>query len=502
MKHYVAVLFSLMLLIGCAATPEKRDRSQELDVSDLNRQVESESQELIQAYKDLRRSVEEHPEKKPMLEPVLPVYDPLDDHIISFSVVNEDFRTVIYSLSKAVGMNLILDPTIKKEDQHLTLNFEKISASRVLREILSSYDLYYEVDTPIIRIKPFQDRIFHLNFLDSSINSSFDVGGDVLGVGETEAAGGLSGSFKLSGRGTGKSNIYDMVEDMVKRLVSGSGKYSLNRLSGSLYVKDTPETIRSITRMISHLKEMVSRQILIEARIIEVSLTDNYSYGINWAAIRDSVADASALSQASWSFGNGLVLSHQEGKYGLDAAIDALKTYGEAKVVSNPSIRSKHGKPAIISVGTSFTYKKSVETTSSSTATEESETTQVEVSTVFDGLILGVVPFIEEDGTISLLINPIKSDVDRTSLEPEEVASNSGQSISLPEVSIKEISTTISLQNNDVVILGGLIDKREETVKRSVPVISSIPILGYLFKNDQKVEETRELVIILTVSIT
>jgi MSHA type pilus biogenesis protein MshL len=196
------------------------------------------------------------------------------------------------------------------------------------------------------------------------------------------------------------------------------------------------------------------------------------------------------------------VLSHEEGEYSVLAAINALKTFGEAKVISNPTIRSKHGKPAIISVGTSFTYKKSVKSETRNTSAENRETTEVEVSTVFDGLILGVIPFIEEDGNISLLINPIKSDVDQASLQPEQISSNSSDSISLPEVSIKEISTTISLRNNDVVILGGLIDKRIATVDKSVPVISSIPILGYLFRNDLKVEDTRELVIILTVSIT
>lgn len=501
MKSFWA-LCCLFCLLGCASTSEKTHLSKDLPLLDLSKKIEDESKQLDQTSQNLRRSLERRPEVEVKLEPVRPVYDPLEDHIISFSVVNEDFQMVLYSLSKAVGMNLILDPTIKKENQHLTLNFDKISAARILREILGSYDLYYETDGQIIRVKPFQEQIFYLSFLDSDVNSTFDVGGDVLGVGETEAAGGLSGSFRLSGRGAGKNNAYDTVEEMVKRLVSGGGKYSLNRMSGTLFIKDTPSTIRSIGKLVSHFKQMLSRQILIEARIIEVSLTDDHKYGIDWGVIRDSVADVKALSQADWAYGSGLVLSHQEGKYALGAAIDALQTFGNAKVVSNPTIRSKHGKPAIISVGTSFTYKKSVETTSSATATEESETTQVEVSTVFDGLILGVVPFIEENGRISLLINPIKSDVDRSSLEPEEVASDSGQSISLPEVSIKEISTTISLQNNDVVILGGLIDKRSSMEEKSVPVVSAIPLLGYLFKNSVKVEETRELVIILTVSIT
>ena len=502
MRTWLALL-GLILLVGCALAPEKRPASKNLSVPGLSDQVKSESRKLHKTSQDLRTSLEEHPKDVDVdLEPVLPVYDPLEDQIISFSVVNEDFQMVLYSLSKAVGMNLILDPAIKKEDQYLTLNFDKISAARVLREILESYDLYYEVNQHVIRIKPFQERIFHLNFLDSEINSSFDVGGDVLGVGETETAGGLSGSFRLSGRGAGKSNAYDMIEDTVKRVITGGGKYSLNRMSGTLYVKDTPGAIRSIAKLVAHFKEMLSRQILIEAHIIEVSLSDKYEYGINWSAVRDSVANATALTQGSWSSGNGFIISHAEGEYSLATAINALKTYGKAKVISNPTIRSKHGKPAIISVGTSFTYKKSVKSEVRNTTAENSQTTEVEVSTVFDGLILGVIPFIEEDGNISLLINPIKSDVDSASLEPEQVGNNSQESISLPKVSIKEISTTISLKNHAVVVLGGLIDKRTNTVEKSVPVLSAIPILGYLFKNDLKVEDTRELVIILTVSIT
>jgi type II secretory pathway component GspD/PulD (secretin) len=129
------------------------------------------------------------------------------------------------------------------------------------------------------------------------------------------------------------------------------------------------------------------------------------------------------------------------------------------------------------------------------------ESTEVEVSTVFDGLILGVIPFIEADGQITLLINPILSDVDPDSIEPESVSATGTDSISLPVVGIKEISTTIGVHSGDVVILGGLIDKRRQEVKEGVPFLSGIPLLGYLFKNEAARDETRELVIILCVSV-
>jgi MSHA type pilus biogenesis protein MshL len=244
---------------------------------------------------------------------------------------------------------------------------------------------------------------------------------------------------------------------------------------------------------------MLSRQIKIEARIIEVILSDHYKYGIDWSAIKDLANASTELTGAAWSLGNGLVLSGTSGDYSLQSTIDALNTFGDVKVVSNPSIRSKHGKPSILSVGTSFSYKKSVQRTTSTSSSTTDETVDVEVSTVFDGLLLGVIPFIEANGKITLLINPIKSDVDQESLIPEEVAG--GDSISLPQVSIKEISTTIALQDGDVAILGGLIDKRQVTDNRGVPFLSSIPILGYLFKNELKREESRELVIILSVHL-
>ena len=134
------------------------------------------------------------------------------------------------------------------------------------------------------------------------------------------------------------------------------------------------------------------------------------------------------------------------------------------------------------------------------TGTESRTDSNVETSNVFDGLILGVIPFIEENGKISLLINPIKSDVDRSSLQLENIG-QSGSQITLPQVSIKELNTTISLNDGDVIMIGGLIDKRNSTEYKELPYFSSIPFIGNLFFNKINSEETRELVIILSVSV-
>ncbi len=491
----------IFLLTACShfkpVTKDTKTPTTDLSIT----QFSSESEKLAKRREEYLTSLEKKSSKDIEIEAIMPVYDPLEDQIVSFSMIDENFQLVLYSLAQSVGMNLIIDADITDNDRLLTLNFEKVTAAKALKEILNTFDLFYEIEENIIRIKPFQERIFKLNFLDTDISMSFDVGGDVLGAGESGASSGLSGSFKLSGRGSKSSSPYNMIENAVQKIKTDKGKYILNRLSGTLYVKDTPASIHAISKIINHIKQSLSKQILIEARIIEVTLLDKYKYGIDWSFVRDTAASATALTKASWSYGSGLIISHSDDKIAinpLNEAINALSTFGDGNVISNPSIRSKHGKPAIISVGTSLSYKKSIETTTSNSGDTATRETNVEVSTVFDGLILGVVPFIEEDGKVSLLINPIKSDVDRASLELENIGE--GQSISLPVVHVKEVSTTISLNTGDIVILGGLIDKRKISEDKGVPLLSNIPILRYLFKYTLKSDEVRELVIILSVT--
>jgi MSHA type pilus biogenesis protein MshL len=496
------IIFGVILLLivtGCAT--QKTPSLEKLSLQTTQKHIKSESEHLEVSQREFIPSLERITPREVKEEPVMPVYDPLEDHTVSFSMINEDLKVILYSLSQSVGMNLIIDPGVNLEKKLLTLNFQNVSAATVLKEVLNTYDLYYEIEGNVIRILPFKEHIFSLDFLDTKITTNFNVGGDVLGVSE-DTASGLKGKFELSGQAAKQGNDYDVIEEMITRIISKSGKYSLNRLSGSLYVKDTPTVIRSISKLINHFKIMLSRQILIEARIIEVGLSDKYQYGIDWSVLRDKAASLTSKTSVAWSLGNGLVFSHAKDDVTIDAAMDALMTFGKAKVVSNPSIRVKHGKPALISVGTSFTYQKRVQTTREVTTGTDREIRDVEVSTVFDGLILGVIPFIGKNQRISLLINPINSSVDRDSLIPKNVGGGtSGSEISLPEVRVKEISTSIDLEDGDVVVLGGLIDDIQTKEDQGIPILSSIPIIGYLFKNELKNVESRELVIIISVKL-
>ncbi len=500
-RHFLLVVFIGLVLSSCAYGPQSLMDPPPPGPQEIPKNVVRESKALESEQGYLFSNLEETRERDAEIEPLMPQYNPLEDHVVSFSMVEEDLQLVLYSLAQSVGMNLIIDPAITAEKRLITLNFQNVSAATVLKEILSTFDLHYEIQGNVIRIMPLKEKFFKLNFLDTNVQMAFDVGGDVLGAGESEAATGLSGNFKVSGTGSKKGNAYDLLEQMLQRVMTEQGRYSLNRITGTLYVKDTPGVIKAVARIVNHLRDVQARQILIEARIIEVSLADNYAYGIDWEILRRETKGVTKLNAASWALGRGLVLSGVYGSFDIDVAIDALKIFGDTKIVSNPIIRSKHGQPAIISVGTSISYKKSVSITTAFVGEETRDTTEVEVSTVFDGLILGVIPFIDENGKITLLINPIKSDVDPESIEPVPVSDNAVDSISLPRVGIKEMSTTISLNSGDVIFLGGLIDRHKQKEARGVPFLSSIPLLGYLFKNESNRDQTRELVIVMSVKV-
>ncbi len=229
-KTFFLILFCLWFT-GCMNIPYSMRQDKREVQEKSNEQLVNESQKLAKKQKELRELLESSVEKDIDIEPVMPVYDPLKEHIVSFSMVSEDLKMVLYALSRETGVNLIIDPAIETETKPMTLSFEKVPASTVLEEVLNAFDLYYKLEDNIIRVMPFQEHMFKLNFLDTTVNSSFSIGGDVLGGGETSVNTGLDGNFKLSGEGSKMSNPYDALEEMVKQVISEKGKGGSIRLT-------------------------------------------------------------------------------------------------------------------------------------------------------------------------------------------------------------------------------------------------------------------------------
>ncbi|MBF0588528.1 MAG: pilus (MSHA type) biogenesis protein MshL [Magnetococcales bacterium] len=502
-----------------------------------------------------RRDLEQRGKIPAPLMPKPPKYNRLDDIPISLEMDKTDVRHLLQALAKQTQLNLLIHPAILQDPPIVSVSFRKVPASTVLREVLRLADLHGRVEENVLRVDPTQELMMNLNFLETNNKMSFNIGGDVIGsaqAGEASASG-IVGEFKITGTGPENSNPYKKLEKMLDKVIGSSGNYSINRMTGTLFIKAKPSSVRTAVSLIQNYKEILSRQILIEARIMSITLYDQFKSGVDWAFLRGNIAATRGISQsitstatnaASFPFndntfyglanagqggggaataggpkltlgsmalsatsaidgsstiaGLGLALAGNDGLVG----ITLLKQFGDVQVLANPSVRARHGQPSMISAGTTSTYLSGTDVTSTTSNGTTTSTVEVTTGTVFDGLLLGVLPFISTDDRVTLHIHPMQSNVDSTSMGLNTVTAGSTTvSYTTPEIDLKEISTVLELNDGDTVFLGGLINKSNSTSRMGVPVISEIPVLGKLFQKNEETEEVKELIIMLRVTI-
>jgi len=194
--------------------------------------------------------------------------------------------------------------------------------------------------------------------------------------------------------------------------------------------------------------------------------------------------------------GNTMGLAYSEGS--LNVAVKLLNQYGHVRVLSNPTIRAKNSHPSMISVGNITRFVSQTEAIVNNVGGSSVTSNNVITDSVFDGIVVGVLPFIEEDGTINLTIHPMQSEVNKASLALIDVG---GSRVTLPQIDFKGVTTSLSLNDGDTVLLGGLISESGFSTGDKVPGLSRIPIVGNMFKSQSFSTVSRELIIVLKVRV-
>ena len=530
MRRYIAHLGIFMLAMGLAAcqNPGKMLES-DLQYDTLYKQLRKEDEQFVKI-----RSMEEQMEKKAesvedLIDPVLPAYNPLEDTTVSINVQEETIHNILYIVARNAGLNLVIEPGISL-DNRVTISFEDASSALVVEKLLKAYDLAWEVEDNILYVQRFAEQTFNLDFVNTNTEVANNGGGDIFGS-ALSGSGDLKGEFSMQSSAGGEfedSSLYGSILQSVDSILSeesafgeqsvtgeepeNPGYFALDPLTGSLYVRSSPGKIRAIAKMINNLKSKLSKQVVIDARIMEVRLDDEFHFGIdfNWVAQRmawgDGTATVSLLQRGSTAIAGrtfsdnntALTLTGlQKGDDTFNAAVEAMQAFGGVKVVANPHVRAKHGQPAMFAAGTSQRYVSGIERDVDDNG---NVTFTVETANVFDGVMLGVIAYISDDNKIDLQIFPIKSEVSQASLALVEVSS-AGDKLTLPQVDVKNVSTTVRASDGDTIILGGLIDKNHDKTDNGLPVVSDIPVLGWLFKTRVENDEIREMVIVMNVRV-
>jgi MSHA type pilus biogenesis protein MshL len=477
--------------------------------------MEQTPEELLDTpfFKDLIEENEGAETRKPE-PPKFKEISPLKTERISISLVDEGYREIYQLLSRAAGLNLVLAPQLESllSGRTLTAEFQENSLETVLDTVSAILDISWREENSTLFIEPYVNKTFHLDFILSTNTSKFEVGGDVLGSTSSDenVQSPLTGSFKVAGDiGANVTDIYSNIEQTIGQLVQQDGEFMLNRQTGTVLVHTRPQRLKLIAGYIDNLRRKYTRQVLIEAQIMEVTLNKSKNLGIDWqqlilqasevslpTGIADEIVTLTGTTEGSDSMYS---LAIQADKYSLTGVFRALRSYGEIKMLSNPRIKTMNGQSAMISVGQSVSYLKSLEEERDNNDDGSSDITiTTEIGSIFDGILLGVTPVIKDDDSVSLHIVPIKSEIE--SLDQQQLGEGS-YTITFPTVNLREISTVVDVKPNTLVMLGGLIQDKESDVTTEVPILADIPFIGKLFQQKSTSTEKVEMVIILKLKV-
>jgi MSHA type pilus biogenesis protein MshL len=509
------LVFSLLIfLVSCATKePELEKASSEF----LKKAYGNETKEEIKENSFQTQETQ--------LTPLYKEISPLETKTLTLSFKEENFENVLYFLAKEAGLNLVISPEIytliPEGSRKISFQFKNQTLKNILESVLESLNLHYQIKKGILYVVPFEEKTYSLGFLHVTQGSEFKLGGDVLGgemmmggyggVGGVGAGMGtptiiytpLKGKYEVKGELEKKQiDIYTQLEESIKALLSDKGIYTLNRLTGTLYVKDRPSHIKMVSKFIEDLKSRYEKQVLIEAKIVEVALNKEHDMGIDWLEIANySLENRIRLDELTSRFttrpNEPTIALTITGRPDINLVLNLLKQYGNLNLLSNPRLRVIHGQPALISVGRSVEFVKQI--IRELVTAEQVARVQISVTTssIFDGVLLGVTPYITEGNEILLHVVPIKSDI--ISLRREDFGQDT--SVTLPEVNLREATSIIKVNPGDIIVLGGLILEKESVNEKKIAGFGDIPILGNLFKREQKATQKTELVIIIKVNL-
>ena len=315
------------------------------------------------------------------------------------------------------------------------------------------------------------------------------------------------------------------VQQATRRVSRGGVQYFIDRPIGIVTVVAPRPLLDELQRYFDSLTGELYKQISIEAKIIEVRLVDNSSIGINWNQVLKNF-DVNGLITFGdptrgdggggqiWPYVSSVNNSFNDGtdqgpiydptrfisKISLNAApfnvfLNALKTQGDTTVLSNPKISVMNGQPALISVGENVTYISSIEVDRDTGGVQTLLTYTVETERVLSGVSLALTANILNDKEVIMNLVPITSALEEP-IEYRDIGLE-GQQVGLPRIKVREMSTTVRVKDNEMLVIGGLISEIDDTEGNFAPLVGKIPVVRYLFGYEEKQKQKVELIILL-----
>ena len=463
-----------------------------------------------------------------------------------FSISGKKGMTIseyIDQLTNECDLTLIVNDNEAEKKMTKSLqrtNLKNLTLDEVLNILLVDNNLNYTLENNILKISFIETKTYSIDYIISarkSIGSTDILLSSSQTTGGTTAEGGGSNTGQGANLGGGSTQItqnntsgikiesldevkfWEELDLELQRVLNRPTDFYqaeapiVNKNAGLVTVTATVRQQQRLEKYLKELQKKIQYQVLIDVRMMAVTLSNSKSTGIDWQQIyalqnlnvhidRLDMRNVSTFDTAgnvltggSAGYTGPASLLKISGGNTINELIKFLSTQGDVHAISNPKVLTLNNQPALITVGTEYFYKIQNSTILAGSSAGTSTTTQnEEVNSIFAGVLLDITPEIANDNTITLKINPSISQT-RIKLNSNELEQQ--KRTMPPDLDRRQLASVVTVKDGNSIVIGGLIDKSENYKNNKIPLLGDIPGLGYLFKYEEKTLDTTELVIVI-----
>lgn len=466
-----------------------------------------------------------------------------DSSRFDLTVQNAPAAAVFAQLSLSSRYNLLVSPDVGGSISLALKDTTLMEALAALRD-LYGYDFKVQGRRITVFSNTVQTRLFRINYLPGRRQGASDIrvssssmtqagtGSGNAGAGAA-ASGGGGGGAGVGGRADDSAHVrtssdadfWREVQSSLTALV-GTGddrKVVLNPSAGVIVIRATPAELRQVEDYLAAVQINVERQVMIEAKIVDVVLGHESQQGINWSSFGQflgkgkltlgvAAPGATLNNNGNLSDGSGNTVTPGQalatsalgaGLYGLAfqassfaAMLNFLQTQGDVQVLSSPRIATLNNQKAVLKVGTDELYVTGVSSSTNSTATSSTTTPTVTLQPFFSGIALDVTPQIDAEGNVMLHVHPSISVVSEKQ-KNINLGSLGSYSLPLATSAVNETDTIVRVPDGQIVAIGGLMTQSQTLDRSGLPILGDAPVVGNLFSQKSVVQRKRELVILM-----
>lgn len=485
-----------------------------------------------------------------------PTPDAAAEKRFDLSVNNAPAAQVFMQMAAGTPYNVLVSPEVAGNVSITLKNSTLVEAMEAMRELFG-YDFRISGNRIFVQPNTVQTRLFRVSYLPGRRQGVSDVrvsssAMNNAGTGSNNGSNGTSGSSSTGNSGNNGSNgnnngsgqssrsddsahvrttsdadFWREVNASLTALVGTQGGRSvvLNASAGVIVARATPAELRQVEQYLKAVQLSIERQVMLEAKIVEVALSKDAQAGINWAGFGHifggqgrtavslgSVAPGTVLQNsgqlssgenASTPATNLITSAASRGFYGLAlqatnfaALINFLQSQGDVQVLSSPRIATLNNQKAVLKVGTDELFVTGVTSNTTTSGTNSVSSPTLTLTPFFSGIVLDVTPQIDEAGMVMLHVHPAISTVVEKQ-KNVDLGSLGNYRLPLATSTVNESDSIVRVKDGQFVAIGGLMVQHATDERTGVPGLQDAPVVGGLFRQTSKGSSKRELVILM-----